>query len=175
MSNNPSFSELRQRAGLSVENAAIELGYSAATVYRWEREETTPKIAVYRALQTLAQFSTPSSVPAQSQIGFRFIDLFAGIAFLRRSGTNTPKLLIRTILETTTPFMGTSENSRNRRKKFLNTMCYSQDFHASHSRLLGCRKRTRLVDLMDFCAILKGLYFLIQLKSSRIISRRPLF
>lgn len=83
MSNNPSFSELRQRAGLSVENAAIELGYSAATVYRWEREETTPKIAVYRALQTLAQFSTPSSVPAQSQIGFRFIDLFAGIGGLR--------------------------------------------------------------------------------------------
>jgi len=81
--NNPSFSELRQRAGLSVENAAIELGYSVATVYRWEREETIPKIAVCRALQTLGEFSTPSPVPAQSQVGFRFVDLFAGIGGLR--------------------------------------------------------------------------------------------
>jgi DNA (cytosine-5)-methyltransferase 1 len=42
-----SFSELRQMAGMSVESAAEELGYCAGTVYRWERGETAPKVAVY--------------------------------------------------------------------------------------------------------------------------------
>lgn len=74
-----SFSELRQCAGMSVEEVADELGYSPSTVYRWERGETAPKAAVYRALQTVAQFS-PQPDPAT---GFRFIDLFAGIGGLR--------------------------------------------------------------------------------------------
>lgn len=74
-----SFSELRQCAGMSVEEVADELGYSSSTVYRWERGETAPKAAVYRALQTIARFAPE---PAQER-GFRFIDLFAGIGGLR--------------------------------------------------------------------------------------------
>lgn len=49
------FSELRQMAGMSVEEAADELGYCSSTVYRWERGETAPKVAVYRALETIAR------------------------------------------------------------------------------------------------------------------------
>ena len=80
----PSFSELRQRSGMSIEEIAPELGYSASTVYRWERGEIEPKAAVFRALQTLIQLSPtkPDGVD-RSSIPFRFIDLFAGIGGLR--------------------------------------------------------------------------------------------
>ncbi len=74
-----SFSELRQRAGISVEELSEELGYSASTLYRWERGETAPKAAVYRALETIAQFATKPT----EKSSFRFIDLFAGIGGLR--------------------------------------------------------------------------------------------
>lgn len=74
-----SFSELRQCVGMSVEEIADELGYSPSTVYRWDRGETAPKAAVYRALQTIAQFSPQPDAAT----GFRFIDLFAGIGGLR--------------------------------------------------------------------------------------------
>lgn len=79
MFNDLSFSELRQCAGMSVEEVADELGYSPSTVYRWERGETAPKAAVYRALQTIARFAPPQVESAS----FRFIDLFAGIGGLR--------------------------------------------------------------------------------------------
>lgn len=80
-----SFSELRQMAGMSVEEAADELGYCASTVYRWERGETAPKIAVYKALEVIARFNGDGPVAADSgdKIKFRFIDLFAGIGGLR--------------------------------------------------------------------------------------------
>lgn len=79
-----SFTELRQASGMSVEEAADELGYSISTVYRWERGETAPKAAVYRALQVIARFSEKPSQASQSvSEGFRFIDLFAGIGGLR--------------------------------------------------------------------------------------------
>ncbi len=74
-----SFTELRQRTGMNVEDVAGELGYSASTVYRWERGEIAPKAAVYRALQTLIEFA-PEPV---GKMPFRFIDLFAGIGGLR--------------------------------------------------------------------------------------------
>lgn len=77
-----SFGELRACSGMSVEEVANELGYSPSTVYRWERGETAPKAAVYRALQVIAQYSpAPKAGPAD---GFTFIDLFAGIGGLRR-------------------------------------------------------------------------------------------
>jgi DNA (cytosine-5)-methyltransferase 1 len=85
MSDNYSFSELRQMAGLSVEEAAEELGCSVSTVYRWERGETAPKNSDFRALEIIAKYSA-ASVPPQSgnsKISFRFIDLFAGIGGLR--------------------------------------------------------------------------------------------
>lgn len=74
-----SFSELRQRIGMSVEELADELGYSASTVYRWERGEIEPKAPVYRTLEIIAKL-TP--VPS-NDTSFRFIDLFAGIGGLR--------------------------------------------------------------------------------------------
>ena len=77
-----SFFELRQLSGMTVEELAPELGYSPSTVYRWERGETAPKAAVFRALQSLLKFS-PSESNSSDGIAFRFIDLFAGIGGLR--------------------------------------------------------------------------------------------
>lgn len=82
--NQLSFFELRQRSGMSVEEIAPELGYSPSTVYRWERGETAPKAAVFRALQSLLDLSSPRPVSSDSDgLAFRFIDLFAGIGGLR--------------------------------------------------------------------------------------------
>ena len=84
MLNDLSFTELRQRTGMSVEDVADELGYSASTIYRWERGETAPKTAVFRALDVIAQFSgKPADISSCNNNGFRFIDLFAGIGGLR--------------------------------------------------------------------------------------------
>ncbi|HVJ03995.1 MAG TPA: helix-turn-helix domain-containing protein, partial [Sphingomonas sp.] len=81
MHNPVAFSELRQRTGMSIEELATELGYSASTIYRWERGEQEPKAAVYRALETIARFDpTPAR---DGDLHFRFIDLFAGIGGLR--------------------------------------------------------------------------------------------
>ena len=75
------FSSLRQRAGLSLEEVAVETGFSVRTVYRWESGEAEPRAAVLCAMDVLAKFSAkPSSDSAQ----FKFIDLFAGIGGLRR-------------------------------------------------------------------------------------------
>lgn len=74
-----SFSELRQRTGMSVEELAQELGYSASAVYRWERGEIEPKAPIYRTLEMIAKL-TPT---ASNDASFRFIDLFAGIGGLR--------------------------------------------------------------------------------------------
>lgn len=79
------FSELRQMAGMSVEEVSSELGYCSSTVYRWERGDTSPKTAVYRALETIAKFNKveDDAAAAADKINFRFIDLFAGIGGLR--------------------------------------------------------------------------------------------
>ncbi len=79
------FSELRQMAGMSVEEVSSELGYCSSTVYRWERGDTSPKIAVFRALETIAKFNevNTDAVASADKINFRFIDLFAGIGGLR--------------------------------------------------------------------------------------------
>lgn len=73
------FSELRQRIGMSVEELAVELGYSVSTVYRWERGEIMPKAPIFRVLEMMAKFSPEPANDAS----FRFIDLFAGIGGLR--------------------------------------------------------------------------------------------
>lgn len=84
MSLNYSFSELRELAGISVEEAADQLGCSVSTVYRWDRGETAPKAPVYRTLETLIQYgSKPPLQTGDSGLAFRFIDLFAGIGGLR--------------------------------------------------------------------------------------------
>lgn len=74
-----SFSELRQRTGMSVEELAVELDCSPSTVYRWERGEIEPKAPIFRTLEMIAKL-TPA---ASNDAAFRFIDLFAGIGGLR--------------------------------------------------------------------------------------------
>ncbi|MEE4348880.1 MAG: DNA (cytosine-5-)-methyltransferase [Pacificimonas sp.] len=74
-----SFSELRQMAGMSIEAAIGELGYSQSTIYRWERGDVPAKPAAMKVLQLLAEFRPQQSEPR----AFRFIDLFAGIGGLR--------------------------------------------------------------------------------------------
>jgi DNA (cytosine-5)-methyltransferase 1 len=77
-----SFAELRECTGMTVEEVASELGYSASTVYRWERGEAAPRAAVYRVLQSIARYDPAPKAAAAT--GFSFIDLFAGIGGLRR-------------------------------------------------------------------------------------------
>jgi len=71
------FSQLRQRAGLSLAEAAMHTGFSKRTAYRWETGEIEPRKAVIETLQHLVR--TRERGPAS----FTFVDLFAGIGGLR--------------------------------------------------------------------------------------------
>lgn len=73
------FSQLRQKTGLSVQETADRLGYSASQVYRWERGEAEPRQAVLEALYKYL----PPEKNGFSRPKFRFIDLFAGIGGFR--------------------------------------------------------------------------------------------
>lgn len=75
-----SFSELRQRAGLTIQETAEHVGFDERTVYRWERGQTRPRKPVIELLRNVAESRT-ASLPSSS---FRFIDLFAGIGGMRR-------------------------------------------------------------------------------------------
>ncbi|MDX0532970.1 DNA (cytosine-5-)-methyltransferase [Sinorhizobium medicae] len=75
------FSTLRQKAGLSVSEAAALLGYNERQVYRWESGENIPRKVVMDKLESLRQERCP---PAPAEHSFTFIDLFAGIGGLRR-------------------------------------------------------------------------------------------
>lgn len=73
------FSKLRQKAGLSISEAAAKLGYTERHIYRLETGEAEPRKAVVAALKGMRQ-----GEPAQATTPvFRFIDLFAGIGGLR--------------------------------------------------------------------------------------------
>lgn len=72
-----SFSELRQKVGLSVAEAAMRTGFSERTAYRWETGEVEPRKAVIETLQNLIKART------DRRADFTFIDLFAGIGGLR--------------------------------------------------------------------------------------------
>jgi DNA (cytosine-5)-methyltransferase 1 len=73
------FTQLRERAGLSVAETAARLGYGLSTVYRWDRGEALPRRAALEQLRGLAF----NRVLPLGEPGFRFIDLFAGIGGLR--------------------------------------------------------------------------------------------
>lgn len=75
------FSRLRERAGISVESLAPLVGYSPATLYRWERGESPPRQAALKVLEELV--SRRQATGAGKPL-FRFIDLFAGIGGIRR-------------------------------------------------------------------------------------------
>jgi DNA (cytosine-5)-methyltransferase 1 len=73
------FSTLRQKAGLSVSEAAIRTGYAERTVYRWETGEGKPRKAVLELLRAIKSGERTTRSKA-----FTSIDLFAGIGGLRR-------------------------------------------------------------------------------------------
>lgn len=72
------FATLREKAGLSISDAAQHLGYTERHIYRFERGAIQPRKAVLDLLRSLKR---PSSHGAAA---FTFIDLFAGIGGLRR-------------------------------------------------------------------------------------------
>jgi DNA (cytosine-5)-methyltransferase 1 len=71
------FSELRQRANLTIQQAAYLSGYGERTVYRWESGEK-PRQAV------LDMLSSRIRRDESGGRAFGFIDLFAGIGGLRK-------------------------------------------------------------------------------------------
>lgn len=75
-----SFSDLREQAGLTREQAARRLGYSPRTIYRWENGETAPRKAATQLLRDIAEERAHYIIHPS----FSFIDLFAGIGGLRR-------------------------------------------------------------------------------------------
>lgn len=78
------FQKLRQKAGLSLEEAAIINGISHRQVRRYEDMTdagSDPSFLVLEAMKRVASVSIPPEAPVQR---FTFIDLFAGIGGLRR-------------------------------------------------------------------------------------------
>lgn len=74
------FTRLRQRAGLSVEQAAELIEVTPRTIRRYEEGTTEP---TRLALRTLSRAKRPDPSSNDSGRWFRFVDLFAGIGGLR--------------------------------------------------------------------------------------------
>jgi DNA (cytosine-5)-methyltransferase 1 len=77
----PGFSDLRQQAGISIDELSGQSGFSVRQLYRYERGESLPRKAVIHFLQEMIRKTRP---PAPEKPSFTFIDLFAGIGGLRR-------------------------------------------------------------------------------------------
>jgi DNA (cytosine-5)-methyltransferase 1 len=84
-SSDTEFAGLRERVGLSIEEAAKLLGVTERSIRRYEmngpRGSEAPPLAM-DLMRRLAQANVPQDTQATQQ--FRFIDLFAGIGGLRR-------------------------------------------------------------------------------------------
>ncbi len=79
------FSTLRQAAGMTVKEAAGELGISTSTAYRYENGETRPRPSELRALMGFGAARPKAKSSTKTKEGwFTFVDLFAGIGGLRR-------------------------------------------------------------------------------------------
>lgn len=72
-----SFSDLRLQAGLTIREAAQQLGYTERQIYRFETGEAEPRKNVLELLRLMGK-------PEPANTSFTFIDLFAGIGGLRR-------------------------------------------------------------------------------------------
>jgi len=76
----PEFTTLRERAGLTLEEAASLLKVDRRTAYRYEKGDTLPS----RLARDLLRQKAEERVACDSEpAGFSFIDLFAGIGGLR--------------------------------------------------------------------------------------------
>lgn len=73
------FLALRIQAGLSIEDVALMTGSTPRQVYRWENGDEKPLLSTLKDLRSMASAAT-----VKNQVGFTFIDLFAGIGGLRR-------------------------------------------------------------------------------------------
>ena len=76
-----SFTQLREKSGLSCLEVAEKTGYSLRTVYRWENNEAAPRKSVIEQLSRLAEAA--NRYQTNSDVTFTFIDLFAGIGGMR--------------------------------------------------------------------------------------------
>jgi len=74
------FSELRKKAGLTIEEVANFAQRSIRTVYRWENGTAEANGLVIKLLQDMIQSKQPKNKTSL----FKFIDLFAGIGGLRK-------------------------------------------------------------------------------------------
>ena len=75
------FSRLREQSGLSIADLTDRLGFSARTLYRWDRGETKPRQAAMTILENIVDERRAS---VKKDVTFDFIDLFAGTGGLRR-------------------------------------------------------------------------------------------
>lgn len=76
------FSELRESAGLTLQEVAVESGYHVRTVRRWENGEVVPKNPVLEQLRRIAE--SRHDYVTRPEDRFTFIDLFAGIGGMRK-------------------------------------------------------------------------------------------
>jgi len=76
------FSELRESAGLTLQEVAADSGYHVRTVRRWENGEVVPKKPVMEQLKRIAESRHDYVVRPEDR--FTFIDLFAGIGGMRK-------------------------------------------------------------------------------------------
>lgn len=77
------FTNLREKAGLTVKEVAEITDYSLRTVYRWENGKSKPKKPVLDEISRIAETGNTYSA-ANGQKEFTFIDLFAGIGGMRK-------------------------------------------------------------------------------------------
>ena len=75
------FAQLREKAGMSIDDAAQLCGRTKRTVYRWESGQSRPEKLAVERLQHIISETRANETPHS----FSFVDLFAGIGGLRRS------------------------------------------------------------------------------------------
>lgn len=82
MSQLTEFASLREKAGLTCQEAAEKWSVSTRTVYRWENGEARPHPL---AIKELKEIVNSAKTTVKKPASFRFIDLFAGIGGFRKA------------------------------------------------------------------------------------------